>query len=137
MPLIIGWKTVGSALVKFLAVIWPILLVIGITLGVAHQYYYSPKLDTLNLELKICQNEVDDARQIIKEQSEAVTNLSETSVEVTRQFLKDLNTVLSTMSDENRRTIQSILDAGVPEGCEDSRQYLIDMVDRLQWDGVE
>jgi len=70
-------------------------------------------------------------------QNEAILNLSETSAKVTKELIGDLRDVLDNMSEDNRRVIESILDAGVPEGCENSRQFLIDMIDQLQWENIE
>lgn len=129
-----AWRAVGGAALNFLKVAWPILLIIAITLYTANHFYFSPKINELEATVEVVTSERDDARQTIKEMNKAIANLSETAATVTEEVIGDLRDILEDMTDENRRVIESILDAGVPEGCEESRQFLIDMIDQLQWE---
>jgi hypothetical protein len=130
----IGWKLVGQATLNFLRVAWPILLIMAITLYGANHFYFGPKIDKLESDIKVVTNERDDARETVEEQNKAITNLSEIAAKITQEEIGELKDMLENMSEENRRVIESILEAGVPEGCEDSRQFLIDMIDQLQWE---
>jgi len=132
--MVIGWKVVGQAALSFLRVAWPILLVMTITLYGANHFYFGPKIDKLEADKKVLVSERDDARRTVEEQNKAITNLSKIAAEVTQEEIGELKDMLENMSEENRRVIESILEVGVPEGCEDSRQFLIDMIDQLQWE---
>lgn len=127
-----AWNKLGAAALDFLKVVWPILLIVIVSIYGANVLYYGPRIDNLKLEVSTTNKELSDARLVIEDQNKSITNLSETSTEVTREFLGELNDVLGRMTQENRRVIESILDAGVPEGCEESRNYLIRMIDKLQ-----
>jgi len=117
-----------------LRVAWPILFIIGATLFVSNHFYFDPKIDKLKTEVKMVTVERDNARATIEEQNKAIIELSKISEKVTREEIEELKDMLERMSEDNRKAIESIIDAGVPEGCEDSRQFLIDMINQLQWE---
>lgn len=129
----IAWKLVGNSALNLLKASWPLLVAAGLALFLAHKYYFEPKIEKLEAEVTLAVNERDDARQIIEEQNTAILKLSETASKVTEEVIGNLEDKLNDMSDENRRIIESILDEGVPEGCEASRQFLIQMINQLQW----
>ena len=133
----VGWSLVVGGVLDILKVTWPLVLAAGIAMGGAHHFYYSPRLENLELRLEQSVLEHDICKQTVKDQSESINNLSETSKEVSREFLEKLDNAIDRMTSENRKVIESILNAGVPEGCEESRQYLIRMIDQLQWNEEE
>lgn len=133
----LAWAKIGSGALGLLKELWPILLLIVATLFVAHQFYYGPRMDNLKLELSVCERDNERFIEVIEDQSQQVTNLSETSKQVSEEFIESLEEALSNMTEDNRQVIESILDAGVPEGCDESRQFLIDMIQNLQWEQRE
>jgi len=134
---VIPWKHIVDAAFSFLKVAWPVILISVLSVFVAQKFYYGPKLEKMKVELSLKEVELERARQHIKDLNDSILELSKTSAKVSEQFLDALTSRFDRMNRENRDILKNIIDAGIPESCEESRQYLLEMTNQLKWRDFE
>lgn len=98
-----------------------------------HMTWYAPRIDNLKLRLEVQKQEISRMESVIESQNTAIENASTKSQEAFNTIITDLKKTLDKDRRDTSRMIRDIISSGVPEGCTESAEYLLEQINNLQW----
>jgi hypothetical protein len=119
----------------FLRAFWreALILALAVALWGTHEFYYSPKIENLSLQLEVERGKLSQCQTAFNNQSNKLIEESENTNKLVTEGFERLEQILNDLSDKEQQQIDDIINQPVPESCDELNQFLIDMVERLRW----